>query len=217
VWAERGGRPTPWHPRHIVERYGLFTIIVLGECMLATSAALQAAVVTGGVTGDLLLIAAGGLLLVFGLWWSYFKHAASIGQGEGAIAPFLWGYGHYVIFAAVAAMGAGLAVAVDTTLEALPLSAAMTALTVAVPVVAFLAAAGVLHARPATIRVWTPFAVFAPIVLVAALSAAWIGVPLAILAMGLLLSIYVAYNVAAMHRAALEAGGLPSTGDPEAS
>jgi len=205
VWAERGGRPTPWHPRHIAERYGLFTIIVLGECMLATSVALQAAVVSGGVTGDLLLIAAGGLLLVFGLWWSYFKHPAAIGEGDGAISSYLWGYGHYVIFAAVAAMGAGLAVAVDTTIEDLPLSAPMTALTVAVPVVAFLAAAGILHARPRTVRVWLPFAVFAPILLAIALSAGWIGVPLAILAMGILLAIFVAYNVAAMHRAALRA------------
>ena len=27
--AERG-TPTPWHPEHIAERYGLFTLIVLG-------------------------------------------------------------------------------------------------------------------------------------------------------------------------------------------
>ena len=30
IWAERKGW-TPWHPRHIAERYGLFTIILLGE------------------------------------------------------------------------------------------------------------------------------------------------------------------------------------------
>ena len=35
IWAERAGRPTPWNPEHIAERYGLFTIIVLGECVLA--------------------------------------------------------------------------------------------------------------------------------------------------------------------------------------
>src|SRR5262245_62126289 len=34
VWAERAS-PTPWHPHHIAERYGLFTIIVLGESVLA--------------------------------------------------------------------------------------------------------------------------------------------------------------------------------------
>jgi low temperature requirement protein LtrA len=30
VWAERAA-PTTWHPRHIAERHGLFTLIVLGE------------------------------------------------------------------------------------------------------------------------------------------------------------------------------------------
>jgi len=164
-----------------------------------------------------LLIAAGGLLLVFGLWWSYFKHPAAVGQGEGATVPFLWGYGHYVIFAAGAAMGAGLEVAVDTTLEELPLSAPVTALTVAVPVVAYLAAAGVLHARPGTVRVWTPFAVFALILVAIALSASWLGVPLAILAMGILLAIYVAYNVAVMHRAAVRAYARRRDGDAPAS
>ena len=34
LWAEAAGR-TSWHPGHIAERYGLFTIIVLGESLLA--------------------------------------------------------------------------------------------------------------------------------------------------------------------------------------
>src|SRR5262249_11546075 len=34
LWAERA-RPTPWHPGHIAERYGLFVIIVLGETILS--------------------------------------------------------------------------------------------------------------------------------------------------------------------------------------
>lgn len=32
--AERNGT-TPWHPHHITERYGLFTLILLGESLLA--------------------------------------------------------------------------------------------------------------------------------------------------------------------------------------
>ena len=36
VWAERAA-PTPWHPHHIAERYGLLTLIVLGESMLAAT------------------------------------------------------------------------------------------------------------------------------------------------------------------------------------
>lgn len=33
--------PTPWHPHHISERYGLFTIIVLGETIAAATIAVQ--------------------------------------------------------------------------------------------------------------------------------------------------------------------------------
>ena len=40
VIAERGHQ-TPWHPHHIVERYGLFTIIVLGETIAASTVAVQ--------------------------------------------------------------------------------------------------------------------------------------------------------------------------------
>ena len=42
--AERAGRTTPWHPGHIAERYGLFTIIVLGEGVLACVVAVETAV-----------------------------------------------------------------------------------------------------------------------------------------------------------------------------
>ena len=52
---------TAWHPHHIAERYGLFTIIVLGECVLATNVALQVVVEDTGWDLDLLLVGGGGL------------------------------------------------------------------------------------------------------------------------------------------------------------
>ena len=33
----RTGGTTPWHPHHITERYGLFTLILLGESLLASA------------------------------------------------------------------------------------------------------------------------------------------------------------------------------------
>jgi low temperature requirement protein LtrA len=42
VWAERTN-PTSWHADHIAERYGLFTLIVLGESVLAATVAFQSA------------------------------------------------------------------------------------------------------------------------------------------------------------------------------
>jgi low temperature requirement protein LtrA len=49
-WAERPGM-TPWHPRHIAERYGLFTIILLGEGVLAATNAVQRALTEGLTSG----------------------------------------------------------------------------------------------------------------------------------------------------------------------
>ena len=46
VWAE-GVAPTTWHPHHIAERYGLLTLIVLGESILAATIAVQSALSSG--------------------------------------------------------------------------------------------------------------------------------------------------------------------------
>ncbi len=60
-WAEKA-RPTSWHPHHIAERYGLFTIILVGESVLAASTGVQAASAAGaGVNRSFVTIALGGL------------------------------------------------------------------------------------------------------------------------------------------------------------
>ena len=71
IWAEQAGR-TPWHPRHIAERYGLFTIIVLGESVLSATVGVQAAIDLDTPFGDLGFVIVGGLLTVFAMWWIYF-------------------------------------------------------------------------------------------------------------------------------------------------
>jgi low temperature requirement protein LtrA len=200
AWAERAGRGTPWNPEHIVERYGLFTIIVLGECVLATTAAVQAAFDAGGLLGPLLTVAVGGLLLVFGLWWSYFKRDPGIGHHLSLRSMLAWGYGHYFVFAAVAALGAGLQVAAETTHSAADLTAPVAAATVAVPVAIYLVAIGLLHTRTISARALAPILVTVLLVLLAAGAAGWIGVPLSVLAMGLLVAALVAVMVATMQR-----------------
>jgi low temperature requirement protein LtrA len=151
VWAERAGRSTPWHAGHIAERYGGFTIIVLGECMLATTAAIQAALADGGVSAEILGIAVGGLLLVLAGWWAYFKHSSHLGERRGsAVYEFAWGYGHVVVFASAAALGAGLQVAADATHESIAVSPTTAALIVAIPVAIYLVAVATLHANEAS-------------------------------------------------------------------
>jgi low temperature requirement protein LtrA len=204
VWAERAGRHTPWHPAHIGERYGLFTIIVLGECVLAASGGVQLALTAGGVSLSLIAVAVGGLLIVLGLWWSYFKHPTEIEREITLGQAITWGYGHYVVFAAIAALGAGLQVAVDATHETIALSPAGVGLTVAIPVIVYLVATVLLHRRSGALRLLAPLPVVGVVLLGAAASATWLGVPAAILVMALVLVGFVAYSVVVLQRAATE-------------
>jgi hypothetical protein len=112
-----------------------------------------------------------------------------------------WGYGHYFVFAAVAALGAGLAVATDTTLDAADLAPPVAAATVAIPVVVFLVAVAFLHARGMP-RIVAQIVVISALILGTALAAPWIGVPFAVLVMALLVCGLVALNIATIARGA---------------
>jgi low temperature requirement protein LtrA len=143
VWAEQAA-PTSWHREHITERYGLFTIIVLGESILAATIALQAAAEDEAAKASLMSIAGGGLLIVFSMWWLYFErgeHDVLTSNG----AAFVWGYGHYFIFAAAAAVGAGIEVFADYDTGHTTLSRQAAALTVAVPIAIYLLGVWSLH------------------------------------------------------------------------
>ncbi|MET9325494.1 low temperature requirement protein A [Tsukamurella sp. NPDC003166] len=99
---------TPWNPHHIAERYGLLTIITLGEGVVGTVVALQALLKAQGWSPDIAVLGIAAMVLNLSLWWIYF----SIPVGEALVRTpskcFAWGYGHIVIFMGVAAFGAGL-------------------------------------------------------------------------------------------------------------
>ena len=132
--AGKGG--TPWHAHHIVERYGLLTIITLGEGVIGTVASLGAVVESQGWTLDAVLVAVAGTGLTFGLWWMYFTiPSAEVLHVHRERGP--WGYGHMLIFGSIAATGAGLHVAADYIGHEAHIGAVATVLTVAVPVAVF--------------------------------------------------------------------------------
>jgi low temperature requirement protein LtrA len=146
IWAERVAETT-WHPEHIAERYGLFTIIVLGESILAASIAVQSALDEDAELGGLLGVAGPGIVIVFGMWWLYFDRPASRLLTSMRVALF-WGYGHYLIFASAAAVGAGLSVAMDYETHKAHLGGVAVGYAVAVPVAVFLFSVWLLHVRP---------------------------------------------------------------------
>jgi low temperature requirement protein LtrA len=198
LWAEGSGRLTPWHGGHIAERYGLFTIIVLGEVVLSAFTAVQSALSAGRSSPGLLAAAVGGLLLVFGMWWSYFKHPASEQLRLSLREAAIWGYGHFAIFASIAALGAGLQVVIDTIAHKSHVGPVFAAFSVAVPLAVFLAVLGLLSTRVDR-RVPTnlPFVLLAAgLVLLTPLAASTITLPVTILVMAALLAGLLAYHLA---------------------
>ncbi len=137
TWAERKRR-TSWHPHHIAERYGLFAILLLGECILAASSKLESAITGGGVSAELVTIALAGLVVIFALWWLYFLEPVGTGLAHNRHRAFLWGFGHYGVFAALAGLGAGLELAIEQTGRPIGLSPTAVSYTVAIPVGLFL-------------------------------------------------------------------------------
>ena len=137
---------TSWHPHHISERYGLFTIIVLGETIAAATVAVKSGVDENDALGELLPIAAGGLLIVFSAWWIYFVVPIH-GHLRSNRQSFLWGYGHYLIFTSAAAIGAGLEVAVEKTVGEAHVSTLAASAAVTLPTALYLLTVWVLHSR----------------------------------------------------------------------
>jgi len=142
--AERHGM-TPWHPHHIAERYGLFTIIVLGECVLAATVAVQSSLAESGVSGSLVVVAGSALAILFALWWVYFLKPAGRGLEQARHLSFWWGYGHYLVFASLAALGAGMEVLVETLDHHVEVADTTVAFAVALPVAVFLVLVWALH------------------------------------------------------------------------
>jgi len=121
---------TPWHPHHIVERYGLLTIIVLGESIIGSFAATQEAFSNRVINYQEVFLIIGGLLMMFAMWWVYFDRSHHHHQRRG-VQPFLWGYGHFFIFISIAVLGAALAAAVDVSTQNAHISSQMMGLIIA--------------------------------------------------------------------------------------
>ncbi|WP_138935762.1 low temperature requirement protein A [Roseovarius arcticus] len=106
--AERSGA-TAWHRHHLIERYGLLNIIVLGETFIAITAMIQLENNAIFPDREFLWLAVLSAIIAFSLWGVYFTdddHLVSAELGQA----LLWGYGHFALFAAGASAGAGMIV-----------------------------------------------------------------------------------------------------------
>lgn len=115
IWAEKAGR-TPWHSHHMAERYGLLVIIVLGEGILGTVNTVNNAFRDYGFgLSGMISLGLGSLGLTFALWWAYFNlPEEKVHSVDASIKKvFPTAYGHFFLFASLAAVGTGLELLAD--------------------------------------------------------------------------------------------------------
>jgi len=96
----------------------------------------------------LMAVACGAVLLVFSVWWWYFEHPSEKGLRMERGTAFFWGYGHYFVFASVAALGTGFELAAGSTHGGAGTANVITAgLCVTVPLAVYLMVTAVLQGR----------------------------------------------------------------------
>ncbi len=98
----------PIDPVHMPERFGLLTIIVLGESILA---------VVLGVSGTSwetasAVAATGGFVLAAALWWTYFDFLDASMVRRNNAAGLAYMYAHLPLTLGIASLGAGVKLAV---------------------------------------------------------------------------------------------------------
>lgn len=123
---------TPWHRHHIIERYGLLNIIVLGETLLAASVTLESAYAAHAEIA-LLPIVLSSLVILFSMWWLYFSNEDHL-ENRDFSRSLVWGYGHVLVFGSGAAVGAGFAVLGDIATDHAKVGFATGHYAVAIPV-----------------------------------------------------------------------------------
>ncbi|WP_199035095.1 low temperature requirement protein A [Glycomyces salinus] len=196
VHAERAA-PTTWHAHHITERYGLLTIIVLGETVLAATMGVHSALEIGHDRTQVLVIAVAGLVTVFSMWWLYFDRPAHDLLTNLRMA-FRWGYGHYVVFGSAAAVGAGLEVILGNVEGESHLSDTAAAAPLTIAVAVYILSVWALQILP---RDDVPLRWAYPACAVLAALAAFAPQPVVVTA--ILLAALVAWTVTVNHREAL--------------
>jgi low temperature requirement protein LtrA len=92
----------PIHASHLVERFGLFTLIVLGESVI--SVAQGAAEVEW--TAVTLAAAVGGFLAVACLWWLYFDRIEDAAI-RSVLRGLVWNYAHLPLLAGLVSVAVG--------------------------------------------------------------------------------------------------------------
>jgi low temperature requirement protein LtrA len=108
--AVRHSVEVPPHAAHLPERFGLFTLILLGECVVAVMHGMK-----GQTDWSVAAAAAAfsGMTMAFALWWWYFDGAAAAAEWHvrshrDAIGFHVWSYAHLPLYLGIAVTFAGI-------------------------------------------------------------------------------------------------------------
>lgn len=99
------------------ERFGLFTIIVLGESVVGVITGLSELNETGTLGLNQVVSGGLGLAVGIGLWWIYFDFIARRPPRPRIEAALAWVYLHLVTLAAFTAVGASISIAIADSVE----------------------------------------------------------------------------------------------------
>jgi low temperature requirement protein LtrA len=102
-------RRIPTSASHLPERWALFTLIVLGESVVAV------AVATAGAHWHFTSAASAvlGFAAVAGIWWLYFDRQAGIAIRGSTMSVVVYSYAHLPLLIGLAAMSAGLRLLIE--------------------------------------------------------------------------------------------------------
>jgi low temperature requirement protein LtrA len=107
-WLGRGRMArAPIHASHITERFGLFTLIVIGESVISVA---QGAAGVDWETGTL-AVAVVGFLVVACLWWIYFEYVGALAI-RSVLDGLCFTYAHLPLLAGLVSVAVGTELAV---------------------------------------------------------------------------------------------------------
>lgn len=110
AFVARHTRRLPPHASHLPERFGLFTLILLGESIVATMKGIQSQPIW---TPSAAATAFGGIGLIFFFWWFYFDAAdvtahRTVHTRRQARLFEVWNYTHVPLYLGLALTGVGI-------------------------------------------------------------------------------------------------------------
>lgn len=95
---------TPVHTAHLLERFALFTLILLGESVISMLSVLQ----SDELTVSSILFAAMAFVLVIGIWWQYFENVEKNVDKAKRTAGQTIMYGHLFIYLSLSMIAASI-------------------------------------------------------------------------------------------------------------